>query len=123
MKLRHSLCGLVALAFSASATAAAEGEALVKKHQCIACHAIKDMELRIGPPFPVVALRYQKADEATLQRLADKIIHGGAGAWGTVPMVTHPQLTQSEAEQMVRWVLQQAPAVTEQPARKPTSKK
>ena len=37
--------------------------------------------------------------------LSAKIISGGAGAWGTLPMPPHPQHTPAEAALMVDWVL------------------
>lgn len=100
-----------ALAFVQAAPAVfaadADGAHLIDQNGCIACHATKDMEQRIGPPFPAVALRYAGSDDATVARLADKVMHGGAGAWGVVPMVAHPKVSVDEAKAMVRWVLVQ----------------
>jgi cytochrome c len=103
-----------ALSLLGTSSFAYDGEALVKQNQCNACHALSDMDMRIGPPFPAVALHYPNADKETIRKLATKIIEGGAGAWGVVPMVAHPQISPTVAEQMVRWVLKQAPVAEPQ---------
>ena len=86
---------------------------------CNACHEVD--EQRIGPPYRAIALRYA-ADHASdpLARenaLAAKIRFGGAGAWGVVPMISNPSISQDEAISIARWImrLQQAPAATGSP--------
>jgi cytochrome c551/c552 len=37
--------------------------------------------------------------------LARKIIHGGGGNWGMVPMVPNQWLTMEEARSMSTWIL------------------
>jgi cytochrome c len=37
--------------------------------------------------------------------LAGKIIAGGQGVWGEIPMSPHPQVSQADAESMVRYIL------------------
>ena len=37
--------------------------------------------------------------------LAGKIINGGQGNWGEVPMSAHPQISQADAEEMVKYIL------------------
>ena len=70
---------------------------------CNACHATD--ELRIGPAYRSVAQLHADHSEDAVERLSLKIRHGGAGAWGTVPMVSHPNLTDAEARSAARWVL------------------
>lgn len=81
---------------------------------CNACHEIENP--RIGPPYRAMALRYA-ADHAQNpgareQALAAKIRFGGAGAWGNVPMISNPSVSQAEAESIARWImgLKQLPA-------------
>lgn len=71
---------------------------------CNACHGT--YEIRIGPSYQIVAMRY----EATLEnvdRLAMKILFGGSGAWGTVPMISNPSIAPEEAQSLARWILKQ----------------
>jgi cytochrome c len=37
--------------------------------------------------------------------LASKIIKGGSGVWGAIPMTPHPQISEDDAKQMVKYVL------------------
>ncbi|AHM63059.1 cytochrome c class I [Flammeovirgaceae bacterium 311] len=78
------------------------GRELIASSDCVACH--KDNEKVIGPAYVEVAERYRGNDTAVAY-LAGKILNGGAGNWGNVPMTAHPQHTQQEAEQMARYVL------------------
>lgn len=80
----------------------AEGRQLIANSDCVACH--KDNERVIGPSYEEVAERYPHTD-STVTFLASKIIQGGAGNWGTVPMTAHPQHSQEEAEKMARYIL------------------
>ncbi len=78
------------------------GRELIANSDCVACH--KDDEKVIGPAYKEVAARYHDSDTA-VAFLARKIIQGGAGNWGAVPMTAHPQHSQEEAEQMARYIL------------------
>jgi cytochrome c len=78
------------------------GLALMKKTTCFACHAAGDQSK--GPPYTLVAQKYHK-DTAARDRLAQKVITGGAGAWGAYPMPPHPQHTQGETRLMVDWIM------------------
>lgn len=77
---------------------------LAKKYGCMACHGI-DQKV-VGPAFRQVAERY-RGDAAAVEKLQDKIKHGGSGVWGSVAMPAQPQLTASELASMVRWLLMQ----------------
>lgn len=78
------------------------GLALIGKSDCLTCH--KPLEKLIGPSYKEVALKYAGVDTA-LAYLSHKVIAGGSGVWGTVPMTAHPQVSQADAEQMVKYVL------------------
>ncbi|MFM7327767.1 MAG: c-type cytochrome [Bacteroidota bacterium] len=80
----------------------AEGEALVKGSDCKTCHhAVNKI---IGPAHTDVAKKYEFT-AANVSMLAQKIIKGGQGVWGQIPMTAHPDITVADAEKMARYVL------------------
>jgi len=78
------------------------GKQLMDKSDCNTCHQL-DIK-SIGPNYREIAEKY-KTDTKAEGYLADKIINGGAGAWGQVAMAAHPQLSKSEAGQMAKYIL------------------
>ena len=68
----------------------------------MACHAV-DKKL-VGPSYKDVAAKYAK-DKDAATKLADKIVKGGAGVWGPVPMPANTQVSAAEAKQLATWVL------------------
>jgi len=76
---------------------------LVAQHHCDECHALSDV--RIGPPLIAIASRYSADGDAATERLARKIIAGGSGNWGNIPMVPNERLTLTEARTMARSIL------------------
>ena len=90
-----------ALASLASMPALANAE-LAQKKNCMACHAL-DKKL-IGPGYKEVAAKYAGQKDAA-DKLAQKIVKGGVGAWGQVPMPANPQVSEAEAKQLATWVL------------------
>jgi cytochrome c len=80
----------------------AQGESLVKASDCKTCHH-KENKL-IGPAHLDVAKKYEFT-EANVKMLADKIIKGGSGVWGQIPMTGHADISQADAEKMARYVL------------------
>jgi cytochrome c len=73
---------------------------LASKKNCMACHAA-DKKL-VGPSYKDVAAKYQAKD---VDSLAQKVLKGGAGVWGPVPMPANPQVSEAEAKELVRWIL------------------
>ncbi len=73
--------------------------------RCNACHALTDA--LIGPPLIAVAARHSAdADrEVTVEVLAYKIVHGGGGNWGVVPMVANDHVSMDEARVLARLIL------------------
>jgi len=86
----------------------ATAKALFNAKGCNACHAVD--ETRIGPPFRVVSVRYANTPGFDSQWLAQKIRSGGAGSWGSVPMVSAPQVSLEQARVIVRWIMSLPPA-------------
>ena len=101
--MKRSLMWLLVLASAASSSAYAQAD-LAKAKNCMACHAIGSK--LVGPAYKDVAAKYagQKDAEA---KLVAKVMKGGAGVWGPVPMPANPQVSEAEAQSLVKWVLAQ----------------
>ena len=92
------------LAGSLHADVVAEGEALVKKSDCMSCHQPKIKV--VGPAYVDVAKKYKgKKDAVAL--LVKKVKQGGSGVWGAVPMAAHASLSDEDTKAMVAWILKQ----------------
>jgi cytochrome c len=79
-----------------------KGLALVGKSDCLTCHKVN--EKNIGPAYSDVSAKYENTAE-NVKMLAGKIIKGGSGNWGAIPMTPHPTLSQEDAEAMAKYVL------------------
>ncbi len=79
-----------------------KGLELVAASDCTTCHKIN--EKNIGPAYVDVAKKYEPT-EANIDSLASKVINGGQGVWGTVPMTPHPDISREDAREMVKYVL------------------
>ena len=101
MKKVVAVAALGLLVVGPPAFASAE---LAKQKNCLACHAV-DKKL-VGPSYKDVAAKYagQKSAE---DKLVQKVMKGGAGAWGPVPMPANPQVSEADAKTLVKWVLSQ----------------
>lgn len=85
---------------SGADTSISEGKALVEGADCLACHKV-DAKL-VGPAYQDVAAKYTEAD---VDLLATKIIEGGKGVWGEVPMTAHAGMSKENAQKMVKYIL------------------
>ncbi len=79
-----------------------KGKTLISKSDCLACHKV-DQKL-VGPAYADVAKKYE-ANEKNIAYLANKIIKGGAGAWGEIPMSPHPTLSPTDSREMAKYIL------------------
>jgi cytochrome c len=79
------------------------GLALIGKSDCLTCHKVD--EPLTGPPYRDVANKYASQAPGIIPQLAEKIIKGGTGVWGQVPMLPHPTISQADAETMVKYIL------------------
>jgi cytochrome c len=77
---------------------------LAKAKNCMACHAVANK--LVGPAFKDVAAKYSGQKDAE-DKLVAKVMKGGTGVWGAVPMPANPQVTEPEARTLVKWVLSQ----------------
>jgi cytochrome c len=101
--MKRSLMLFVVMSALASSSAMASAD-LAKAKNCMACHAVASK--LVGPAFKDVAAKYagQKDGEA---KLVSKVLKGGSGSWGAVPMPANPQVSEAEARTLVKWVLAQ----------------
>lgn len=81
------------------------GLAAIRASNCVTCHAYD--ATGIGPSFVAISRKYSDS-ESNIERLAKHIIDGSTGIWGTVAMPTHPDLTTKQAQNIVKWIMQNA---------------
>ncbi|MCU0775161.1 MAG: c-type cytochrome [Ideonella sp.] len=101
----RALTGLglaAALLLALPAVPAVASADLAAKKMCMGCHRVD--ERRNGPSFRDIARRYAGQPDA-VATLSRKVITGGHGAWGRVPMPANPQVSEAEARQIVQWIL------------------
>lgn len=75
---------------------------LLAKYDCKTCHMADDK--LAGPSYKEIAAKYSGADTA-IKYLSGKIIKGGSGAWGEVPMTAHPNMPAEDAEQLASYIM------------------
>jgi cytochrome c len=84
------------------AGSAMANEDLAKSKNCLVCHSVDAK--RIGPSYKDVAQKYAgKADAEAM--LIEKVLKGGGGNWGGMPMPPNPQVSPEEAKTLVQWIL------------------
>jgi len=79
------------------------GLELIAKSDCLTCHKVD--EKLTGPAYRDVANKYASQAPGIIPQLADKIVSGGSGVWGQVPMLPHPTISKEDAEKMVKYIL------------------
>jgi len=103
--MKQVLFALAAAAALIAPVHAAEDIAkLAQDKNCLACHSV-DKKI-VGPAYKDVAAKY-KGDKTAADKLAKKVIAGGSGVWGAVPMPANTQVSEAEAKKLVGWVLSQ----------------
>ena len=96
---------LITLAMTLSvAVPAMADQALATSKNCMACHAV-DKKL-VGPSYKDVAAKYAGQKDA-VDKLAAKIIKGGSGVWGPIPMPPNAQSNGADAKKLATWVMTQ----------------
>ncbi len=81
---------------------------LIGASDCHTCHKLNKDDAAggaIGPIYTDVAAKYSPAADTTVDRLVKKIINGGTGVWGTLPMTGHALLKESDVKIMVEYIL------------------
>ncbi len=102
-RLRLPALMLVAVVTTFVNAADLDGEALAEKSRCVACHDLT--RTLLGPSYQAIAARHSANKKLMVEVLAQKIIVGGAGNWGVVPMVPNEHVSLEEARAMSRWIL------------------
>lgn len=99
-------CTLACLTVAVEARSEANDmTALLKDRGCYACHDMT--ETLIGPSYHAIAELHRTRKNVMVEVLAHKIVVGGAGNWGLVPMVPNEHVTEDEAREMAEWILNQ----------------
>ena len=105
MKLKRTLVTIASVLAGLTVCAPAMADLqLATAKNCMACHAV-DKKL-VGPSYKEVAAKYAGQANA-VAKLEAKVLKGGAGVWGPVPMPANAQVTPAEAKQLVAWILAQ----------------
>jgi len=88
---------------SRAAHAQDAGEQLAEAARCGACHLMS--EPLLGPPWVAIAARHAARADVMVDVLAHKIVYGGGGNWGVVPMVPNQWVSMNEARIIAQWIL------------------
>ena len=81
----HQILAAGALVLAVALPAAADDQTkLATEKGCTACHAV-DKKV-IGPAYKEVAKKY-KSDAKAADTLAAKVVKGGSGVWGPIPLL------------------------------------
>ena len=78
------------------------GTALLKDSLCLSCH--QSQVKSVGPSYLEVADKY-RGESGAAAALIEKIVKGGAGVWGPVPMPPQPQYNEEQLSQIVDSIL------------------
>ena len=89
-----ALAGNVALA----------SEELAKAKNCTTCHS--PTARLVGPSFKEISARYAKQENVE-DKLTQRVLKGGGGVWGVVPMPANAQVSEAEARALVKWIMTQ----------------
>ncbi|MFC5873556.1 cytochrome c [Chryseobacterium arachidis] len=87
---------------SEPAKSSLSGDQIIETLDCSGCHSVN--ERMIGPSYQEIAEKYSDKD---IELLVSKIIEGGSGVWGGVPMPAHSQVSKEDAKKMVEYILRQ----------------
>jgi cytochrome c len=101
--MKRSLSVYLVLGMLVSNAAMANAD-LAKAKNCMACHAIANKV--VGPAYKDVAAKYAGQKDAE-DKLTQKVLKGGSGVWGAVPMPANAQVNEAEARTLVKWILSQ----------------
>lgn len=76
-------------------------QALAQQKNCLACHNVERKV--VGPSFKDIAKKY--ADQNVSAKIASKIIEGGSGVWGAIPMPANAEVNEAQAKELAAWIL------------------
>lgn len=96
-KLRGVVAGMLLLGLCAAASAENTSTSMLdfaQSHNCMSCHSVS--RTFMGPSFGSVAHKYAHVEGARTT-LARRIVEGGVGVWGPVPMLANTQISSDQA--------------------------
>lgn len=99
--LMITAAGLLLAGGAYAAVDAEKAKKLAKDKNCFACHALSTK--LVGPAYTEIAKKY-KGNKDAEAALVKKVISGGGGVWGTIPMPPNP-VKDDEALLLVQWIL------------------
>jgi cytochrome c len=102
MKTLMMTAASAALLMVCGVASADDGRALAQKNACMSCHGV-DKKI-VGPAFNEVAKKYA-GDKGAQAMLVAKVINGGKGTWGQIPMPPNPQVKPEDVNKIVAWIL------------------
>ncbi len=79
-----------------------KGLSLINSNNCLSCHKVD--EKLTGPSYKEIAAKYSNTAE-NVEMLSKKIINGGQGNWGAIAMPAQPNITKSDANEMIIYIL------------------
>jgi cytochrome c len=97
---RLLMIGLASIAMTSNVAFASAD--LAKAKNCMACHAVANKV--VGPAYKDIAAKYAGQKDAE-DKLTQKVLKGGSGVWGAVPMPANAQVNEAEARTLVKWIL------------------
>ncbi len=100
--MKSALALLAAAGAVAMSPAVLADEALLKKHNCTACHQID--KKAVGPSYKDVAKKYKGQADA-VAKLSEKVKKGGSGVWGPIPMPPNPAVPDADIKKMVEDIM------------------
>jgi len=101
--MKNASWAIVAAVLTAALAAPAQAdEALATAKNCMSCHKV-DKKL-VGPSYKDVAAKYA-GQAGAVDKIASKIMKGGSGVFGAVPMPANTQVNDAEAKKLAAWVL------------------
>ena len=83
----------------------AAARALAQKHNCLTCHAIERKV--VGPALRDIGKKHGGRNDA-VEYLARKLVEGGSGVWGAVPMPAQ-NVPAPDARALATWLAAGAP--------------
>lgn len=104
---KDTTAAVSAPAAAPSTAASDKGLELIGASDCTTCHRLnkESSGATIGPAYSEVAAKYAPAADTTIDRLVKKVISGGSGIWGTIPMTPHPALKADDVKTMVAYIM------------------
>ena len=101
--MKRTLVAIAAVAtFLAASTPVMADMAMATAKNCMACHAVE--KKLVGPSYKDIATKYAGQADA-VDKLAGKVLKGGSGAWGPVPMPANAPVNDADAKKLVAWIL------------------